>query len=58
MQRKPLHLDVHEQIECALCEQVQRGLRSSTYDRGRYYVKRENGVHYFHMQLNEFLGRP
>jgi choline monooxygenase len=41
-----------------LCEHVQRGLRSSTYDRGRYSVKRENGVHHFHMLLNEFLARP
>jgi choline monooxygenase len=34
---------------------AQRGLRSSTYDRGRYSVKRENGVHHFHMLLSEFL---
>jgi choline monooxygenase len=34
---------------------VQRGLRSSLYDRGRYSVKRENGVHHFHMLLREFL---
>jgi len=39
-----------------LCESVQRGLRSATYDRGRYSVKRENGVHHFHSLLNEFLG--
>lgn len=38
-----------------LCEAVQRGLRSSTYDRGRYSVKRENGVHHFHSLLVEFL---
>src|SRR5229473_1572606 len=38
------------------CKNVQRGLRSSTYDRGRYSVKRENGVHHFHMLLGEFLG--
>ena len=36
---------------------VQRGLQSSTYDRGRYSVKRENGVHHFHMLLREFLER-
>ena len=40
-----------------LCEAVQRGLRSSTYDRGRYSVKRENGVHHFHSLLVEFLER-
>jgi len=40
-----------------LCAHVQRGLRSATYDRGRYSVKRENGVHHFHTLLGEFLGR-
>jgi choline monooxygenase len=38
-----------------ICEAVQRGLRSTTYDRGRYSVKRENGVHHFHRLLAEFL---
>jgi choline monooxygenase len=46
-----------QQEDILLCENVQKGLRSSTYDRGRYSVKRENGVHHFHMLLNEFLGR-
>ncbi len=36
----------HEDI--AICEAVQRGLKSRTYDRGRYSVRRENGVHHFH----------
>ena len=31
-----------------ICEAVQRGLRSSTYDTGRYSPERENGVHHFH----------
>jgi choline monooxygenase len=35
-----------EDIE--ICEAVQRGLGSTTYDSGRYSVKRENGVHHFH----------
>ncbi|HEX8087283.1 MAG TPA: SRPBCC family protein, partial [Blastocatellia bacterium] len=38
-----------------ICEAVQRGLRSRFYDRGRYSVKRENGVHHFHGLLAEFL---
>jgi phenylpropionate dioxygenase-like ring-hydroxylating dioxygenase large terminal subunit len=46
-----------QQEDIGLCESVQRGLRSATYDRGRYSVKRENGVHHFHMLLQEFLGR-
>jgi choline monooxygenase len=43
--------DEVQQEDISLCESVQRGLRSSTYDRGRYSVKRENGVHHFHMLL-------
>lgn len=35
-----------EDIE--ICEAVQRGLRSATYDTGRYSPQRENGVHHFH----------
>jgi choline monooxygenase len=38
-----------------ICESVQRGLRSMTYDHGRYSVKRENGVHHFHGLLAEYL---
>ncbi len=34
-----------------LCQNVQKGLRSSTYDRGRYSVKREMAFHHFHMLL-------
>jgi choline monooxygenase len=49
--------DEVQQEDIGLCENVQRGLRSATYDRGRYSVKRENGVHHFHMLLGEFLGR-
>ena len=35
-----------EDIE--ICEAVQRGLRSTTYETGRYCPARENGVHHFH----------
>jgi choline monooxygenase len=49
--------DQVQQEDILLCENVQRGLHSSTYDRGRYSVKRENGVHHFHMLLSEFLGQ-
>lgn len=49
--------DEVQQEDIVLCENVQKGLRSSTYDRGRYSVKRENGVHHFHMLLGEFLGK-
>jgi choline monooxygenase len=42
-----------EDIE--ICEQVQRNLRSRSYDRGRYSPTRENGVHHFHGLLHEFM---
>jgi choline monooxygenase len=45
----------HEDI--AICEAVQRGLRSRTYTNGRYCVRRENGVHHFHKLLSEFFAR-
>jgi choline monooxygenase len=56
IQRAIAFSDEVQQEDIGLCENVQRGLRSSTYDRGRYSVKRENGVHHFHMLLGEFLG--
>jgi choline monooxygenase len=34
---------------------VQKGLRSRTYDRGRYSVMRENGLHHFHTLLTRAL---
>src|SRR5690349_21598814 len=49
--------DQVQQEDIGLCESVQRGLRSATYDRGRYSVRRENGVHHFHKLLSEFLER-
>lgn len=41
--------------DIAICEAVQRGLRSRTYTSGRYSVKRENGVHHFHGLWTKFL---
>jgi choline monooxygenase len=40
-----------------ICELVQKGLRSVAYERGRYSVKRENGVHHFHSLWYEFMQR-
>ena len=44
--------------DIAVCEAVQRGLESRSYDRGRYSVRRENGLFHFHALLHEFLARP
>jgi len=41
--------------DIAICEAVQKGLRSRTYDRGRFSVRRENGVHHFHALLARAL---
>ncbi len=58
IQRAIAFSDEVQQEDIDLCRNVQRGLNSSTYDRGRYSVKRENGVHHFHMLLSEFLSKP
>jgi choline monooxygenase len=42
--------------DIGICEAVQRGLRSSTYDAGRFSPQRENGVHHFHRLYEEHMG--
>jgi choline monooxygenase len=56
MKRAIAFSDQVQQEDIGLCESVQKGLHSSTYQRGRYSVRRENGVHHFHMLLDEFIG--
>jgi choline monooxygenase len=41
--------------DIAICEAVQVRLHSQSYDRGRFSVKRENGVHHFQGLVHEFL---
>ncbi|HEU5163678.1 MAG TPA: SRPBCC family protein, partial [Thermoanaerobaculia bacterium] len=43
--------------DVAICEAVQRGLRSSTYERGRFSPQRENGVHHFHRLYEQYMSR-
>ena len=46
------------QIEdVAICEVVQKNLRSRSYSRGRFSVKQEKGVHAFHRMYAEFMQR-
>ena len=47
--------DQVQQEDIAICEAVQKGLRSRTYHQGRYSVLRENGVHHFHRLLTKAL---
>ncbi|HZP22359.1 MAG TPA: aromatic ring-hydroxylating dioxygenase subunit alpha [Terriglobales bacterium] len=44
------------QIEdMSVCDEVQRGLKSSTYRTGRFSVKRESGCYHFHQVLAQYL---
>jgi len=49
-------LDRVEHEDEEIVEQVQRGIRSRLYDRGRYSPVREAGVHHFHRLLTRFAG--
>jgi choline monooxygenase len=49
-------LDRVELEDEEIVEQVQRGVRSRLYDRGRYSPSREAGVHHFHRLLAELTG--
>lgn len=49
--------DEIQQEDIAICEAVQQGLNSRAYDRGRFSVRRENGVHHFQSLVHEFLTR-
>ena len=40
--------DEIQQEDMAICEAVQKNLRSRSYQRGRFSVKQEKGVHAFH----------
>lgn len=41
--------------DVAICETVQKNLHSSSYQRGRYSVKQEKGVHAFHRMYAEVM---
>jgi choline monooxygenase len=49
--------DEVQQEDITICEAVQRGLRSVSYDRGRYSVRFENGLHHFHGLWREFCSQ-
>lgn len=54
--RKTVTFSDEIQIEDArICETVQRNLQSSSYDRGRYSVRQEKGVHHFHRLYARWL---
>jgi choline monooxygenase len=43
--------------DIAICETVQKNLRSRSYQRGRYSIKQETGVHAFHRMYAEMMKR-
>lgn len=49
--------DQIQKEDAAICEAVQKRLGSRAYDRGRFSVKRENGVHHFHGLWHELMSR-
>lgn len=48
-------LDKVEREDEAIVENVQRGISSRSYDRGRYSVTRETGTHHFHRLISDFM---
>ncbi|MGH2356840.1 MAG: aromatic ring-hydroxylating oxygenase subunit alpha [Candidatus Limnocylindria bacterium] len=56
MQQAIAFSDEIQQEDIVICEQVQRGLRSRSYETGRFSAKRENGVYHFQNLVREFLG--
>jgi len=55
MQQTIAFSDEIQQEDIEICLAVQQGLESRAYDRGRFSVKRENGVHHFQTLVHEFL---
>ena len=47
-------LDKVELEDEEIVESVQKGVKSNSYDRGRYSPKREIGVHHFHLLLQKY----
>jgi len=48
-------LDKVEREDEAIVENVQKGINSLSYQKGRYSVKRETGTHHFHRLIAEFM---
>ena len=50
--------DEIQQEDIEICEIVQKGLQSRSYDQGRFSALRENGVHHFQSLIHQHLTRP
>lgn len=49
-------LDTVEHQDQWVIEEVQKGMASKAYGRGRYSPTKEQGVHHFHRMLTQFIG--
>jgi len=58
MARSLAFSDQIQQEDITICEAVQKRLGSRAYERGRFSVRRENGVHHFQGLVHEALTRP
>ncbi len=47
--------DKVQQEDITICEAVQRGIASRSYNQGHYSPKHENGLYHFHSLLHQFL---
>ena len=50
--------DMVQAEDIAICEQVQRGLGSGAYDRGRICVTYEHGMHHFQNLIRKAFDCP
>lgn len=57
MQNSIAFSDQVQQEDIEICETVQKGLQSRSYDVGRFSVQRENGVHHFHSLVYHYLSQ-
>ena len=51
----PSGIDIVEKEDQEIVKSVQIGIKSSNYTSGRYSVKHEKGIHYFHLLISEHL---
>lgn len=55
MQQSIEFSDEIQREDMFICETVQQGLKSRSYDQGRFSVRRENGVYHFQLLVHQFL---
>ncbi|MDZ4766608.1 MAG: SRPBCC family protein [Chloroflexota bacterium] len=57
MQQAVAFSDEIQMEDIEICTSVQQGLESRAYDKGRFSVLRENGVHHFQLLVQEYLSK-